>query len=142
MCDNNFENLKGHILVMDDDEIIRTYLYFNLLDCGYAVHVTSNGSDAILCYTTAQMSGYPFNAVILDLHVRNGKGGEETVRELIKIDPQVRAIVSSGNLNDPAMLRFREYGFIASLPKPYTKYELKLVIDEVIHAVVQKTNGL
>jgi hypothetical protein len=54
--------------------------------------------------------------------------------ELLKIDPATRGIVCSGYSSDPVIANFREYGFMASLPKPFTASELMRVIAEVLGA--------
>ena len=59
--------------------------------------------------------------MILDLTVKRGMGGKDAVRALLKIDPQVNAIVSSGYSNDPVLTDFRAYGFTGSLAKPNKK---------------------
>jgi len=41
------------------------------------------------------------------------------VREILKIDPAARVVVSSGYSSNPVMARFRDYGFCAVVPKPY-----------------------
>ena len=56
-------------------------------------------------------SGQPYDVVILDMTVRGGMGGRETVQRLLKIDPAVRAIVSSGYSQDATMSRYRDFGF-------------------------------
>ena len=64
-------------------------------------------------------SGELFDAVILDLTVLGGIGGEQTLKELLNIDPHVRAVVSSGYANDPIMADCKKYGFQDAIPKPY-----------------------
>ena len=44
-------------------------------------------------------------------------GGKECIGKLREIDPEVKAIVSSGYSNDPVMSNFREYGFRGVVPK-------------------------
>jgi DNA-binding NarL/FixJ family response regulator len=58
-------------------------------------------------------------------------GGEQTIRELLKIDPDVKAIVSSGYFNDPVMSDFEKYGFMGALSKPYEKKALKEVLERL-----------
>ena len=49
-----------------------------------------------------------------------------------KIDPQVRAIVSSGYADDPVMAHFREYGFQGIAVKPYSMEELLSIVASVL----------
>ena len=58
-------------------------------------------------------------------------GGKETITELIRIDPYVKVIVSSGYFNDPILANYKKYGFKGILKKPYTIYELSNVLDMV-----------
>jgi DNA-binding NarL/FixJ family response regulator len=51
---------------------------------------------------------------------------------LLKIDPDVKAIVSSGYSNDPVMSNFQQYGFTAVIPKPYTKNQLEEVLNNIV----------
>ena len=81
-------------------------------------------SSAVGAYESAKGQGRPFNVVILDLTIRDGVGGQETIRELLKIDPAVKAIVMSGYLNDPAVLEPERYGFKGVLTKPFDKVKL------------------
>lgn len=125
-------NYKGKVLVMDDEEIIRAILSVMLQAFGYEVHLTADGNEAIASYAQARESGSPFDSVIIDLNIVEGMGGKETIGRLLEIDPEVRAIVSSGRLNDHGMTNFTEYGFKAALRKPYTINELREVLAKVI----------
>jgi PAS domain S-box-containing protein len=119
---------KGRILVMDDEEVVRTITGHMLTGLGYEVDFAENGEQAVEKYSAAMKSDRPFHAVILDLTVRGGMGGRETVRQLAAIDPAVRAIVSSGYSSDDILSHYREYGFLAVLTKPFQIEELGLVL--------------
>jgi len=54
------------------------------------------------------------------------------IKELIKIDPDVKAIVSSGYFNDPVMENFQDYGFKGAMAKPYEMKDLKTVLEKVL----------
>jgi CheY-like chemotaxis protein len=123
---------KGRVLIMDDQEIVRSILSVMLLALGYETHQASNGDEAIACYTTAKESGNPFDAVLIDLNVLNGMGGREAMRRLLEIDPEIRAVVTSGDLQDPAMEDFGRYGFSGVLLKPYAIGELRRVMKDAI----------
>lgn len=78
------------------------------------------------------MAGKPFEAVLMDLTIRGGMGGKETIERLIAIDPTVKAVVSSGYANDPIMADFRKYGFCAVAPKPYNLKELRAALSNIL----------
>ncbi|MBN2008620.1 PAS domain S-box protein [candidate division KSB1 bacterium] len=110
---------KGHILVMDDEEIVRRAAgkMLNRLgcECEYAAH----GQEAIDLYRRAKENGTPFDAVILDLTIPGGMGGEEAAVRLRQLDADVKIIVSSGYSNDPVMSQYENYGFCGVIPKPF-----------------------
>ncbi len=123
---------KPRILVMDDEEIIQDVLS-NMLDfLGYEVEVASNGTQAIDMYVKAKETLKPFDALIMDLTIHGGMGGKETVKDLIKIDPDVKAIVSSGYSTDPAVTNFQEYGFKGVIAKPFKIEDLSSVLKRII----------
>lgn len=123
---------KGKILVMDDEPIIREVLGKMLLTMGYEVDSAQDGAKALELYTRAQDTGDPFVVVILDLTVPGGMGGKEVMAELLKIDPQVKAIVSSGYSDDPLMADFQSYGFTDVIAKPYRISELGKVLKNTL----------
>ncbi len=110
---------KGKILVMDDEEFIRDLAVQMLSKIGYEVSVAHDGNEAIEMYRHAQIRGEPFDTVIMDLTVPGGMGGKEAIRKLKTLDPNVKALVSSGYSNDPIMSNFRDYGFLGVVKKPY-----------------------
>ncbi len=123
---------QGRVLVMDDEEIVREVLGKMLAHLGYEAELARDGDEAINLYAEAQKSGRPFAAVILDLTIPGGMGGEEVVRELLKIDPQVKALVSSGYSDDQVVADFKKYGFTGLIPKPYRITELSKALGEAL----------
>ena len=124
---------KGKILVMDDEDVVRTVASRMLQHIGYKeVECAKDGAAAIKLYQKAMESGKPFTAVIMDLTIPGGMGGKEAIEKLLKIDPKVKAIVSSGYSSDPIMSEYREYGFSGVIAKPYTLDGLSRALHEVI----------
>jgi PAS domain S-box-containing protein len=123
-----------HVLLMDDEEIIRKLGKTMIGHMGYTVDTAVDGDDAIEKYSTAMSAGNPYGIVIMDLTIRGGKGGEETVGKLLEIDPDARVIVASGYASDPVMANYSEYGFSGKLAKPYALAELQQVITQVARA--------
>jgi CheY-like chemotaxis protein len=122
---------KRKILVMDDEEMVRDVVKGMLRNLKYDFEPAKDGSEAIEKYKRAMESGKPFDAVIMDLTVPGGMGGKEAIKKLIEIDPKVKAIVSSGNFNDPIMANFRKYGFSGAIAKPYTNNELGQTLQKL-----------
>lgn len=123
---------KGKILVMDDEKMICELLKKVLKRLGYKAETVRSGFQAIELYKKAMNSGDPFDAVILDLTVRGGMGGEETIRKLMETDRNVRAIISSGYSNDPVMRHYARYGFRGAIPKPCQIRELDNALCSVL----------
>ena len=116
---------------MDDEEFIRLPMKRILERMGHEVELAYHGKEAIQKYVHAQDSGHPFDAVILDLTIKSGIGGKQTIEELLRIDPNVKAIVSSGYSDDPVILNYKKYGFCASLPKPSSKEKVVEALEKL-----------
>jgi two-component system cell cycle sensor histidine kinase/response regulator CckA len=123
----------GRVLVMDDEVIIRVVTGQMLKTLGYEAVFAENGEQAVERYSEAARANRPFDAVILDLTIRGGMGGEETIKKLIEIDPAVKAIVSSGYTEDPIVSNYRAEGFKAGLSKPYEIEELSNTLNRIIN---------
>jgi CheY-like chemotaxis protein len=123
---------KARILVMDDEEIIRDVAEQMLEQLGYDVISAKDGAEAIEIYKRELDNNARIDVVILDLSVRDGMDGNEAMLDLLKIDPDIRAIVSSGYSNNPEMLEYRKYGFKNFVDKPYTLRDLSRVLEEVL----------
>ena len=123
---------QGKVLVMDDEEMVREVLDGMLSRLGYEADFSTDGSQAIEKFVKAKETNQPFAAVILDLTIPGGMGGKEAIKELLKIDPQVKAIVSSGYSDDPIMADFQKYGFAGVIAKPYKVAELGKVLNKVL----------
>jgi len=122
---------EGKILLMDDEERVRQTTGEMLTFLGYNVELAGDGAEAVRLYKEAFISDRPFDVVITDLTVRGGMGGKMAVRELIKVDPNVKAIVSSGYSSD-ALSDYKKYGFYEVIAKPYGLQDLGKVLAGVI----------
>jgi len=117
---------------MDDEEMIRELARVMLKSLGHEGASAETGETALAAYRAAQAAGRPFDVVILDLTIRGGMGGLEIMRELVGIDPEVKAVVSSGYSEDEVLSSYREHGFRAVLAKPYSRAELQRVLGELL----------
>ncbi len=122
---------QGKILVMDDQEMLLEMAKRVFGSMGYQAHVAKDGNQAIEMYKESLQSGHPFDLVVLDLTIPGGMGGAEAIQELLKINPKIKAIVSSGYSNDPVMSNYQDYGFCGVIPKPFTKADIREVLSKV-----------
>lgn len=122
---------RERILVLDDEEMVRSAARNLLTTLGCSVDEASDGETAISMYRSAFEAGQGYDAVIMDLTIPGGMGGEQAVREVLAIDPDARVIVSSGYAGNSIMASYRDFGFKGVLSKPYTLSELSEVIRTV-----------
>ena len=99
---------------------------------GYQVETVTDGEEAVVHYRVAQEKDEPFDAVILDLTVPAGMGGLDTVKQLRKLDPHLKAIVSSGHVTHDALENYQKYGFAGVIRKPCTGEQLSRVLVSVM----------
>jgi PAS domain S-box-containing protein len=122
----------GRILFMDDDAQICELTASMLQSLDYKFDIAKNGEDAVVLYKRYLNIGRPYDAVIMDLTVIGGAGGEETFKVLHDLDPDVRAIVSSGYDNDDMAKQYLDMGFCGYLTKPYRVADLGKVLKAVL----------
>jgi PAS domain S-box-containing protein len=120
------------ILVMDDDERVCDLASKMLSRCGYTVATTPDAQQTIALYNQALEVGAPFDLVIMDLTIPGGPGGKDVIKDLMALDPKVRAIVSSGYADDPVMANPAKYGFKGTAAKPYTAAALRKTVARVL----------
>lgn len=128
---NHIHAGQGKILIMDDQESITKMVARMLNQMGYETESALDGFEAVEKYRASYQSKNAFDLVILDLTIPGGMGGARTITKILKIDPNVKAIVSSGYSNDPIMANFEDYGFCGVLQKPYTKQQLSEMLNKV-----------
>jgi len=74
----------GNILIMDDENIVRDVAGEMLNFLGYTKRSAKDGEQAVAMYQEALSKGEPFDAVLMDLTIPGGMGGEETMARLLK----------------------------------------------------------
>ncbi len=126
----NIDFSKLRILFMDDEEDVREVAEDFALTLNCELVSVENGEEAVKVYKESIEKGEKFDIVFVDLTVVGGMGGEETLKELKKIDAEVKVVVSSGYAHSAAMSEFAKIGFANVLPKPYLLEDFKRVIIE------------
>ena len=122
----------GRVLLMDDEKDILVVLSGILESIGYRVDTATTGEDALNQFARASENGEPYHCVILDLTVPGHAGGADIIKSIRYMQPEVKAIVSSGYSNNRVMSNYTDYDFDGILPKPYTRADVVRVLKEVM----------
>jgi CheY-like chemotaxis protein len=117
---------------MDDEAGVRDIARSLLEHLNYEVNVAAHGDEAVDLFRQAIHEGRPFDLVIVDLMVKGGKGGLETIEGLKSVNPDVRAVLSSGLSSDPVVAEYRRYGFSGIMPKPYRLREMENLLGTIL----------
>ena len=121
------------ILVMEDEAAVAGVLAAMVKHLGYEVDIVANGEEALTLYSQARESGQKFACAILDLVIGGVESGEMILRKLKEIDPELKAIVTSGNDENPVMAHYQEYGFDGVLKKPFSLNTLGAALEMIGH---------
>jgi DNA-binding response OmpR family regulator len=119
------------ILVIDDDELVRTTLSRTLTAAGYEVIEACNGDVGL-----RKFQGGNVDLVITDILMPE-KEGLQTIQELREADGNMRIIAISGGdrLGNKSYLGMAvALGADDALAKPYRRQELLAKIDAVLNA--------
>ena len=117
---------------MDDETILRQVGSDILSLLGFQVDTVCDGEAALLSYRKAREEGLPYTLLVMDLTIRGGMGGVETIQRLREMDPKVLAIVSSGYSSGSVLSEYRDYGFSGIVSKPYRVEEMARVVERVL----------
>jgi CheY-like chemotaxis protein len=116
----------GTVLLVDDEETVRGIGKEMLQELGFITITANDGREAVEVYKTIPDITY----VILDLTMPH-MDGEQCFRELRKINPDVKVIMSSGYNQQEVTQKFVGKGLAGFIQKPYKMSVLRQVIMEI-----------
>ncbi len=119
---------KGTALIVDDEEMIRELAGVMLREMGFEILTASNGLEAVKLYPEHINA---ITLVLLDMSMPK-MDGEETFRELRKMNPDVCVVLSSGYNEQEATERFKGKGLAGFVQKPYLPDALEKVVLEAL----------
>ncbi|MEA3468395.1 MAG: response regulator [Thermodesulfobacteriota bacterium] len=127
---NDQEVITGygeHILVVDDEPHLRDIANQMLQSLGYKVDVVSSGKEAIQFVKDTKI-----DMLVLDMLMEPGINGRQTYEEILKLNPDQRAIVASGFSKSDDVKATIKLGANGFIKKPYTMNTLGLAIKEAL----------
>jgi signal transduction histidine kinase/ActR/RegA family two-component response regulator len=111
---------SNRVLVIDDEETVRSVAKTILERVGFSVVTAASGADGIAEFRNAEGK---FSVVLLDMKLPL-VSSHQVYEELVRIRPDVRVVLSSGYLNDETIEPFDDKGIAGYLQKPYRFEEL------------------
>jgi len=125
---NSLPQGTGTILVVDDEDIIRTNTFLILEKCGYTVLLAENGGVAVEVFRRHAES---IHLVLLDM-VMPRLSGQEVFRAIHDINPATRILLSSGFKQDVRVQELLANPSVEFIHKPYTLFGLANRVHELI----------
>lgn len=126
---------QGHVLVVDDEPLVRQVAQIALERLGYSVTLAEDGPAAINLFRTMAPD---ISVVLLDMSMP-GMSGEEIFRHLRAIRPDIKVILSSGYNEAEAISRFNGKGLQGFIQKPYTSGRLGEAVRSVLRPPTVQT---
>ncbi len=120
------------VLMLEDDSAVIKTTTLMLEHLGHHVTTVQDGAEVLDLYSRSPDAGESFDLLLLDLTIRGGMGGRETLEKLKQVDPEVVAVVTSGYADDPVIAEFGRYGFNAALIKPFSIETLEETIARLM----------
>jgi two-component system cell cycle sensor histidine kinase/response regulator CckA len=119
------------VLVLDDEPHIRTVLDKALSGAGHEVYCVATGEEAVRAFYKAEDFGRTFDVLLFDLDIRGGMGGRQTLERIRSTHPGVRAIVTTGFVDDEVLENYLEHGFCGVLCKPFRLEHLTAAVERL-----------
>jgi DNA-binding NtrC family response regulator len=114
------------ILVVDDEEALRTVLSSELVSEGYSVETASDGDEAITILT-----GKVFDLVLLDIKMPR-VDGFEVLKFIKKNSPQIKVIMLTAFADLKNAIESKKLGAEDFISKPYDLVDLLTTIERVL----------
>ena len=111
---------QPHILVVDDEDMVRYVIKAVLCNRGYVIREAIDGEDAVEKYLSASP---PIDLVLLDVNMPRVDGYEAIIR-IRKVNPRAKAVFLSGGARESEEREIRDLPWVAFLYKPFDNQEL------------------
>jgi two-component system cell cycle sensor histidine kinase/response regulator CckA len=118
------------ILLADDEPVVRYVIAQMLTRLGHQVMLACDGLEALKSY---EAHGHDIDLVIFDLTMPNVPGSA-LFREIKSINPDIRALLTTGNYEDEVIEDMRTDGLTGFLAKPFDIYDLERELTRVLQA--------
>jgi two-component system, cell cycle sensor histidine kinase and response regulator CckA len=120
--------LRGEILLVDDEDVVRKTLALMLRALGFSVRLAGNGAEALAEYRRRPGG---LRAVLVD-YTMPEMTGEQFVRELRRLDAKIPIVLMTGDVIDDLQHRFGDMALVGVLQKPFRMARLEAVLRSAL----------
>ena len=117
-----------HILVVEDDEMVREIPVDILREQGYGVVETGDGNEAIKLLE----GGASFDLLFTDVILPGGMNGTDIAREAVRIQPHIKVIYTTGYAENAVVHNGKQVAGVTLVRKPYRRDELLQTVRETL----------
>lgn len=126
----NLAELQGQgefILVVDDEEKQRKIASEMLSVLGYQVEMVGSGEEAVKF-----VRNHPMDLIILDMIMDPGINGRRTFEQILAVQPQQKAIITSGFSENEEVKKALQLGVSNFIRKPYTMEQIGKAVKKAL----------
>jgi two-component system chemotaxis response regulator CheY len=123
-------NMKAKILVVDDSSLARRMTRLALEEMGHTVEEAADGAQALERYFLNR-----HDLVILDM-VMNGMYGLEVLAKMRELNPEVRVLVATADIQESTQQQTRAAGAAAFINKPLNRKVLAETVTRILEGGV------
>ncbi|HEX3886428.1 MAG TPA: ATP-binding protein [Phenylobacterium sp.] len=116
-----------HVLLVEDDDLLRGQVCRQLASLGYRVTARGNGRDALGCLAEAP----DVDLLMTDIVMPGGLNGWRLADEARRLYPGLPVLFTSGHTDEPAIRALRAEGAAGFLGKPYRRAELAQTLAQM-----------
>ena len=121
------EGVKSRILVIDDDELIRSLFKETLEEQGHTVVTASTGTEGIEC-----VKRWDFDLVFLDLKLPETDGAE-LLKQMRSAKPRLPVTIITGYPGSEMMERAFKQGPLGVMEKPFDASDIITAVNNFLH---------
>ena len=125
---HTMEGARARILVVDDDEIIRSLVKETLEEEGHTVIAAGTSVEGLDC-----VKRWDFDLVFLDLKMPD-MDGAELLKQLRNINPRLPVTIITGYPGSEMMERAFKQGPLGVMEKPFDASDIIVAVNNFLHA--------
>lgn len=120
------DSMKKHVLIVDDEEMIRDLLTSALLQENYVCHQAANVDDAFVI-----LAAQTIDLVISDI-MMPGRSGVELLRDIKRVDPEIAVLMITGLSDMSTAMECIHLGADDYITKPFGINRVVLTVRNLI----------